>query len=209
MTGGRGLGTRVGSSPPNGIEGLCPARRPEPRPALGTEILRWSDRREPAEALLRPRRSLVTLPCHQADRNRRAGPFPREEVTCRITWLGRPRIERLGCAPDGSLGGRADRHRSRSHQRNWGAKSRDERSWREKCSAHVKSSIGGQWGARILPIVSRRAHRRCHGSAGLGRPAGTRLVLPLISRHAPTVVQPIGPSRSAISGVMKGFMNHS
>ena len=41
-----------------------------------------------------------------------------------------------------------------------------------------------------------------------GKPE-TRLVIPLMSKHAPTVVQPIGPSRTALGGVMKGFMNQS
>ena len=63
VTGGRGPGTRVGSSPPNGIrEALAPPGGRVPRPGAGTEIFRWSDRRERAEGLLRPRRSLVTLP---------------------------------------------------------------------------------------------------------------------------------------------------
>jgi len=128
---------------------------------------------------------------------------PREEVTCRITWLGRPRIERLGCAPDGSLGGRADRHRSRSHQRNWGAKSRDERSWREKCSAHVKSSIGANGCANSSNRQSESPPSLswfCRiGTAG-GDEIGAPTHLEARSDGRPT----IGPSRSAISGVMKG-----
>jgi len=145
----------VGSSHPNGIEGLCPATRPEPRPAARTEILSWSVRWERAEALLPPRRSLVTLAAtkgteivEQGRSRQRKSPVGSLDSADLVSKA------LAALRPDG-LCGRADRHRSMSHQRNWAAKSRYERAWCEKCSTPCELlDRRHRCAARFLLIVS-------------------------------------------------------
>jgi hypothetical protein len=190
-----------------GYRGSPPPGGRNPAQLLGTEILRWSDRRKPAEALLRPRGSLVTPPCHQADRIVEQGRSRESKspvgshgsadlVSNALAALrtGRSAGERTGTDRDLTKGTGARSHAMSAH----GAR-----------NPRRQSSIGGPMGCANSSDRQSESPPSLSWFCRIGTAAGRRRWCSHSSRGAPTVVQPIRPSRTAISGVMKGLMIQS